>query len=98
MKIYKYQLQIVDSQTIEIMGFLKILSVAIQSYSDGVESMVLYAVVDTHSPLITCINIAIVGTGNSFRRSLLESYWKFLGTHSMCNSKLMWHVWYRIGN
>ncbi len=87
-KIYKYGLEITDTQDLLIVGFREVLSVTVQ-YGN----LALYAVVDTEDPKTTSIAISIRGTGHNYD---LDSSWTFLGTHQMAGGNLIWHVWYKL--
>ena len=85
MKIYKYNLEITDSQKIYITGLVKILSVMVQY-----EKLVLYALIEPGALTEISVTIIIAGTGHEI---FPNSCWRFLGTHKMANGQLMWHVW-----
>ena len=91
MKIYKYELQIIDTQTIEIDGFEGVLSVAVQQ-----NALVLYAVTNERLQRAKKVEVCIVGTGNDFGFDTRE--WCFRGTHVTWAGKLVWHVWTKVSN
>ncbi len=87
MKIYKYPLEITDSQDLNIKGLQRVLSVKVQS-----DVLVLYAIVDLDDDTVSTFCVLIRGTGHEFSIKA-EECWQFMGTHLMANDCLVWHVW-----
>jgi hypothetical protein len=85
-EIYKYNLGIADSQ------MLNIPSDTILSVQEQNEEVVVYALVETESPLIK-YEFVINGTGNPI--SFDVDKFTFLGTVNLFNGALMFHVFYR---
>ena len=54
----------------------------------------LYAIVNPDDENLSEVSIIIVGTGHPFDEP--DSSWTFMGTHSMENGSLMWHVWQKV--
>jgi hypothetical protein len=86
-RIFKYPLQVVDSQKLTIPASSKILSVQNQN-----EEIVLYALVDDTITLTHTYQIIIHGTGHQ-ADDVLD--FNFLGTVSMHGGRLMFHVFTR---
>ena len=86
-KIFKYPLEITDYQTIEIKSPAILLSVVEQN-----NKIVMYALVDDFEYDIP-VDIMIIGTGNPIRNDI-DSY-KFLGTVSLMDGRLIFHVFAR---
>lgn len=86
-KIFKYQLEIVDYQIIDIKRPAISLSVAEQY--DGI---VMYAMVDDNEESIP-IDVRMIGTGHPIKDDI-DSY-KFLGTVKLARGELMFHVFTR---
>ena len=83
--IWKYTLEIVDSQTIEVPGGSELLSVIEQN-----NELVLYALVNPSIPTQS-FNVQIKGTGHPVDSTLLLNYY-FFGTVSTRNGSLVWHI------
>ena len=82
--IYKYELELEDSQEIPVAGFLKALKVDEQN-----GKLFLWCLVDTDYNRGRGLNVAIVGTGNK-----MESYINndaYFDTVIMSNG-LVWHI------
>lgn len=88
-KIYKYKVENVDQQTIEIRLPARILSVMEQD-----DDIVLYSIVDDNKDVPTIpVDILVIGTGD-----LVEDHiglYTFLGTVKLFDNKEIWHVFYR---
>lgn len=87
-KIYKYKLETVDFQHLELPKGSKIISV-LEQYND----IVLYAIVDPDIKDIEFYDIAIKGTGHDFPEKL-DTY-TFLGSVKLMNGALIFHVFYK---
>jgi hypothetical protein len=83
-RIYKYTLEIEDSQVLELPEGSKILSVMAQR-----DRVVAYALVDSAAKKTVGHIIKIVGTGQDFP-DCREHF--FLGTVSTRDGDLVWHV------
>lgn len=81
-KIYKYKIEVIDEQDIQIPNGAEILSVT-EQYGD----IVLYANVDSEADLIP-YHISIRGTGHN----AVGLKHKFLGTVKLVDGALMFHV------
>jgi hypothetical protein len=97
-KIFKYNLEVVDKQTIKLPPGSRVLSVMNQR-----DNIVLYALVHpiNNKNLIEDVSIRIVGTGHDIdffipNPNLTDGY-KFLGTVSLHDGALMFHVFYMVG-
>jgi hypothetical protein len=86
-KIYKYELDITDNQTIDIPSDT-ILSVMEQN-----SKVVVYALVDTENVLLTTYEFGMNGTGNPINFDV-DSF-TFLGTVKLYDGGLMFHVFYK---
>ena len=84
-KIYKYALDIVDKQIIDIISPAIPLSVEEQ---EG--NIVIYALVDNNSDSTIPVEVLVIGTGNDILQDL--SAYKFIGTVKMAGRSLMWHI------
>lgn len=85
--IHKQVIVVTDSQTVSLGGFLEVVSFAVQK-----NGLVMYYVADLEAAdILTDVEIAIVGTGRPFRRDALKGL-RYMGTHSMFDGDLMWHV------
>ncbi len=87
-KIYKYVLKSVDEQTINLPQGYQILSVMNQF-----DKIVLYALVSDNKKYTEDVSIKIVETVHDIDFNTAE--YKFLGTVSIYNGELMFHVFYR---
>ena len=87
-KIFKYKLENVDKQTIELPLPARILSVMEQN-----DDIVLYSVVDDDEsvPKIP-VDVLIVGTGEIVEDNI--GLYTFLGTVELFDCKEIWHVFY----
>jgi hypothetical protein len=83
-KIYKYNLEVEDSQIVSIPGG-EIISVIEQN-----GSISLYAITDSNKPPID-FEIQIIGTGSNAP----ISEFNFLDTIKMANGNLIFHIFYR---
>lgn len=86
-KIYKYTLEVLDGQRLDIPTGSKLLSVAEQY-----EKIVLYALVDDARGGLDSFEIFIKGTGHPADDI---SDCEFLGTVKLARGKLMFHVFYK---
>jgi hypothetical protein len=86
--IFKYKLENIDQQTIEIPLPARILSVV-----EDNDDIVLYAVVDDDQdvPKIP-VDISIKGTGDVIESGI--GLYTFLGTVKLFNGNEIWHVFY----
>ncbi len=86
-KIFKYPLEIIDYQTVEIKSPAILLSVV------GIDNdIVMYAMVDDLEYGIP-VDVMIVGTGHSIKDDIDD--YKFLGTVNLVNKREIWHVFVR---
>ena len=83
--IWKYELEVTDTQNIQMPKNAQILSVEMQSGTP-----VLYALVDTDNNPEICL-IEIFGTGHEIINDLGVRR-KYLGTFMMRNDRLVFHV------
>lgn len=88
-RIYKYQLEITDDQTIKLKG--KPLSVIVQH-----NSVVLYALYDEKLFDVEGTNykIHIAGTGHLIDDKIINEY-TFLNTVSLYEGDLVFHIFYK---
>ncbi len=93
LKIFKYPLEITDDQTIKLPHGARILSVMNQH-----DNIVLYALVNDKEKKIESVSTRIVGTGHDIDFFIpaagFGGGYKFLGTVSLYDGKLMFHVFY----
>jgi hypothetical protein len=83
-KIFKYPLEIIDYQTVEIKSPAILLSVV------GIDDKIMmYAMVDDLEYGIP-VDVMIIGTGHAIKDDI-DSY-KFLGTVNLMNGRETWHV------
>jgi len=83
--IHKFELKITDRQVIEIPGFVRVISVLNQR-----ERLVVYAEVKPQErERKGKVEFAVIGTGNPM---LDGANWRFVGSVSMSNGDLIWHV------
>lgn len=94
-KVFKYNLEVTDEQTLKLPPGSRVLSVMNQR-----DNIVLYALVNpiNNKNLTEDISIRIVGTGHDIdffipNPNLADGY-KFLGTISLHGGALMFHVFY----
>jgi hypothetical protein len=96
-KIFKYPIEVTDTQTIKLPAGSRILSVMNQY-----EKIVLYALVSDNEKDTKEVSIRIVGTGHviDFFIPALEfgGGYTFLGTVSLHDGRLMFHVFYKKGD
>ncbi len=91
-RIYKYQLKLVDFQTVKIKGLHRIISVGL----DPAGELCLWAIVDANNENLTYAKALIIGTGNPFYPDILADdeqglpVNKFLGT--VTQGVFVWHV------
>jgi len=83
-KIYKYELDIVDTQEIFMPIIYRTLSVDVQY-----EKVCIWALVNIDEPLFPR-TFHIYGTGNSTPKNI--DTFKFVGTAQMAGGALVWHV------
>jgi hypothetical protein len=86
--IWKYILEAVDQQFLELPLHTEILSVANQG-----DNIVLYALVNPEIKTTKNHRIEVYGTGHQIQDSNLSDL-KFLGTVLMYNGSLVFHVFY----
>lgn len=93
LKIFKYPLEITDDQTIKLPHGARILS-AMNQY----DNIVLYALISDNEINTEEVSIRIVGTGYDIDffipSAVFGGGYKFLGTVSLYDGKLMFHVFY----
>jgi len=82
--IWKYPLEITDSQTVEAPEGAEFISVIEQN---GMPT--LYAIVNPHAVRKASYGVQIRGTGHPIESTLLPSY-RFLGT--VQTDKFVWHI------
>jgi hypothetical protein len=88
-KIFKYVLEVIENQTVDIPSPAIILSVA----EEGVH-IVLYAMADDVEDITTeSIDILIKQTGHPIQDNI--DLYKFIGTVKLFNINLGFHVFYR---
>jgi hypothetical protein len=83
MKIYKYPLELVPEQEIEMPFRANILTVQIQN-----DTPCLWALVDTEEIRVAKRTIHIRGTGHEFN---VEAF-RYISTFQQLNGGLIWHV------
>ena len=86
--IYKYKLEIVDKQTIELPQYAEILCVGTQ-----LGNIYLWALVNTEATLNEMRDIEVLGTGNPVYENA-ESDRHYLGTCFV--NHFVWHIFERI--
>ncbi len=86
MRIFKYPIDVVESQIIEIPNLVQVVSVAVQY-----NQLVLYAIVDDKSTNLKEVSVRIIGTGHDC--DPIPPGWTFRGTHLQGEGSLVWHVW-----
>lgn len=84
MRIFKYQLDLTDIQTIQIQRPIKILSAQIQS-----GRICVWALVDEESKFTRGVEFIIIGTGNPIESDLLDGF-KYLST--IQDESFVWHI------
>lgn len=82
--IWKFDLEILESQEVRMPEGARVLSVENQ-----MERLVLYALVDTQAPKMER-TVHIRGTGHPIAPRLIQA--EFIGTVKMVDGALMWHV------
>lgn len=85
--IYKYKIDIDDTQTLTLPKGAEILSV-INQFDDAC----IYAIVDTDTTETEEYSLQCYGTGHTIRHD--DSY-KFLGTVAMLGGNFIYHVFYK---
>lgn len=91
-KIYKYVLKPVGEQTINLPQGSQVLSVMNQF-----DNIVLYALVSDNKKYTENVSIKIVGTGHDIDFNIDPTCgYKFLGTVSLYDGELMFHVFYLV--
>ena len=85
--IYKYQLQVTDSQRLKIHSGFEFMSV--QSQFDGIS---LWALVDTDKPMVE-YEVLIYGTGYEIYEP--EHKYNYVGTVQTYNGNYVWHIFIR---
>lgn len=84
-RIYKYDLEITEEQSIEIQKNYRILS--IQSQKD---SLRLWALIDKDETIFEKIDIRIYGTGKTLPENI--SAFQHYTTIELCDGNLVWHI------
>lgn len=85
--VYKYPIEIDDTQTLILPRGAEILSVINQF-----EEVCIYALVDTETDETEKYSLQCYGTGHTIRH---DSSYKFLGTVSMHSGHFVLHVFYK---
>lgn len=85
--IYKYQLQIVDHQLVQIPKKATFLSVQFQE-----NQLCMWLIVDTERMDLEAAHISIFGTGHELPDSVDSAKYWYLGTVQQFNGKLVWHI------
>lgn len=85
-RVFKYALRVDNEQSLEITGFVDVLSVAVQR-----DELVLYAIVNPDDSRVGVVEILIRGTGHDLGQDIAG--WRFLDSHLMAGGRLVWHVW-----
>lgn len=85
--IYKYPIDINDTQTLTLPKGSEILSV-INQYDNAC----IYAIVDTETKETEEYSLECYGTGHTIRH---DSSYKFLGTVAMLGGNFVYHVFYK---
>ncbi len=85
-RVFKYPLEMIESQEIEFTGIVDILSVAVQG--DG---LVLYAIVNPDDKRKAKVEVLIRGTGHDLGQDMTG--YVFMDTHITHRGALVWHVW-----
>lgn len=85
-RVFKYPLEITDSQEVVFDGIVDVLGVAVQG--DG---LVLYAIVNPDDGRRAKTEVVIRGTGHDLGQDMAG--YRFLGTHMTMRGALVWHVW-----
>ena len=88
-KIFKYELDIVGEQEIEVPLECKILSVDSQEV-DHIEGLYCWALVNPENPAKQKKTIRMMGTGHPIPDDM--SKMQFIGTVKYLHDKLIWHV------
>ena len=83
-KIYKYPLELVDFQTVELPVGAKVLYTEVQN-----EQICLWALINPESPKIDR-NVRIFGTGHDVPDTITER--QYYGTVLMQNGQFVWHI------
>lgn len=83
-RIYKYRLEVIDEQTVNIKGLVKVLSTGL----DPSGELCLWAIVDIENGVSCAVLVQIIGTGNPIERNLVVN--SFLG--SVTQGVFVWHV------
>lgn len=86
MKIFKYELEVINSQTLQLPADAVILSVKNQN-----EKICLWAIVDPDSNKLQDRRIRLFGTGHTFPDAYEEEF-KFIGTVVQMGGQFVWHV------
>jgi len=93
-KIFKYKLEVTDEQIVKLPSGSRILS-AMNQY----DNIVLYALISDNEINTEEVSIRIVGTGYDIDffipSAVFGGGYKFLGTVSLYDGKLMFHVFYK---
>jgi len=82
--IHKYVLLPLPEQTLQIRGFMKVLSVDEQR-----EDIVLYCMVNNAADAIHMLDVIIIGTGHD---ALPVKQFDFIGTVKTQGGMYMWHI------
>jgi len=83
MVVYKYNLEITDTQTLHLPKNVDILSVENQN-----GYLVLYALVNEQEKIFEYVDISVIGTGHQ----ISFTTYTFIGTVSFSGGTLMFHV------
>lgn len=88
-KIFKYKLENIDQQRLELPLPARMLSVVEQD-----DDIVLYSLVDDDSGIPEIpVDVLVVGTGDVLENNV--GLYTFLGTVKLFGGKEIWHVFYR---
>jgi hypothetical protein len=89
-RIWKYQLEATDYQQITMPARSKVLSATVQR-----EAIVVYAIVDDEEELKVPVSFWVFGTGHSIDKGdVAIDQTCYIGTVSLYNGGLMFHVFY----
>ena len=84
-KIFKYPLEVTDTQKLALPAHSEILTVQNQN-----EQICIWAFVNEEYPQTDVRKIRIIGTGNPVPKE--DTFFKYIGTVQMMEGKLVWHV------
>lgn len=85
-RVFKYPLEVTEHQKVRFVGFVDVLSVAVQK-----QQLVLYAIVNPDDKRQSEAEIEIRGTGHDLGQDMAG--YRFLGSHMTFGGGLVWHVW-----